>query len=638
MITLKRRIARDDRTETWFAKDGERALIVERVLAAPRSPGLAQVAPLIASLGRAAHPGIERALALTPSPPTFVFGAPEGTTVEDLVLMAGGSVPAEIALAIGAAVASGLVGLDGEVGADRPRLSLPLSQIRLDPHRGAQLRDPCFLAVLFALGGGPRGDERRFTAPELLAAQRGDDRSEVYALAAIVHRLLTEEHAGSEGLSDRLPAELRALLEPALAVDPSRRPSLRQFQGELERLSIDAGDAQGALQSWLTEVSQSRAASLPEPEPEAEPAPPLGKSPPPRRKTVALEDDHSLEAWEDGPPGRGAEPEESATPSSGAEGLGDPEAALDPMLGLILHGYQLEARLGIGTYARVYRAQHLHLPKVAAIKLLRAQLSGSKIARRRMVREAAALTQLEHPSIVRILDFGFAPSGLPFLITELVRGPTLSELISARRLSPAEAARLGAQIARGLEAAHARGIIHRDLKPGNVMVVSAAGGPEAKILDFGMARLSDGPTRITKAGSLVGTPLYMAPEQIRGASEVGPAADLYSLGTLLFAAVSGKPPFHGTTLEVISAQLERAPPPLPPLGGLEELIASLLEKDPARRPPSAAAVAHELERLAGTEPERRPSAPGGPSRWGRAEAISAVILSLLALAAAIASR
>lgn len=634
MITLKRRIARDDRTETWFAKDGERALIVERVLADPRSPALQEVATLIAALGRAAHPGIERALALTASPPTFVFAAPEGTTVEDLVLMAGGSVPEEIALAIGAAVASGLLGLDAEVGADRPRLPLPLGQIRIDPRRGAQLRDPCFLAVLFALGGGPRGEERRFAAPELLATRAGDDRSEVYALAAVMQRLLTEEQGEAqwEGLS----AEVRALLEPALSEDPSRRPSLRQFQAALERAAVSEVEPHQALRTWLTEVSQSRVAALPEPGPEEAPAPPPGKSPAPRRKTVALEDDQSLEAWDEGPDTSqsSAEPSEGATPPGQAEA----DAASDPMLGLILHGYQLEARLGVGTYARVYRAQHLHLPKVAAIKLLRAQLSGSKIARRRMVREAAALAQLEHPSIVRILDFGFAPSGLPFLVTELVRGPTLSELIAARRLTAMEAARLGAQIARGLEAAHARAIIHRDLKPGNVMVVPGPSGPEAKVLDFGMARLSDGPTQITKAGSLVGTPLYMAPEQIRGASEVGPAADLYSLGTLLFAAVSGQPPFRGTTLEVISAQLERAPPPLPPLGGLEKLIALLLEKDPAKRPSSAAAVAEQLERLAGIEAKASPDPGAGASRWGRAEAISALILSLLALAAAIASR
>ncbi len=655
MITLKRRIARDDRTETWFAKDGERALIVERVLVDPQSPELKQVPALLSAFGRGRHRGIERALAATHSPPTFVFSAPEGTTVEDLVLMAGGSVPEEIALAIGASVAAGLVGLDAEVGPSRPRLPLPLSQIRLDPRRGAELRDPAFLAVLFALRGGPRGEERRFAAPELLAGRPADGRAEVYALATIIHRLLTEEHPSGPALATELPAEVRALLEPALALEPNRRPSLLAFQADLERFTDSETESQQALRTWLTEVSQSRVAELPEAAEREEATPLAGRSPAPRRKTVALEEDQSLEAWEDGPDtSRGGAPSaglkspvgaSAATPSDTEDGAavvgGDEDvsggaiassASYDPMLGLILHGYQLEARLGVGTYARVYRAKHLHLPKVAAIKLLQAQLGGSKTARRRMVREAAALAQLEHPNIVRILDFGFAPSGLPFLVTELVQGPTLSEAIGSGRLTAMQAARVGAQIARGLEAAHARGIVHRDLKPGNVMLPLGPNGSEAKVLDFGMARLSDGPTRITKAGSLVGTPLYMAPEQIRGASEVGPAADLYSLGALLFAAVSGQPPFRGTTLEVISAQLEQAPPLLPALGGLELLVARLLEKDPARRPASAARVAEELERLAGIGQK----AP--PPRWGRVEAISAVILSLLALAAAIASR
>ncbi|MFO0726964.1 MAG: protein kinase [Myxococcota bacterium] len=639
MITLKRRIARDERTETWFAKDGDRALIVEK-LRHERSPiDAAELVERVQKLGREPHPGLERALAIAHRPLTFVFRAPEGTTLEDLALMAGGTVPVEIALSIGASIASGLEGLDRELGSQRPRLAVPIDQVRINAERGAELRDPAFLAAIFAISGGPRGEERHYAAPELLEG-RPSPTSEVYAIAALVHRLITDAPQSAD--LGGLDQELRGLLGPALATNPAQRPSLAAWARALGR--APGVEAAAALRSWLTEVSQSRIASVPSPE-DTDEEPSAGAEDPtalrqperaaplPRKKTIAIEDEEaasSLEAWEAEKPASPKLP--PAPPSVSGEESASHSGESDPLVGLVLHGYRLDERLGMGAYAQVYRGLHLYLNKEVAIKVLRGHLGGSGTARRRMVREAAALAALEHENIVRILDFGFAPNGLPFLVTELVRGQPLAAALAGKRTSPREIARIGAAIARGLAAAHARGIIHRDLKPANVMLVDRPEGPEVKVLDFGMARMADGPTRLTKAGSLIGTPLYMAPEQIRGASEVGPAADLYSLGALLFAAVKGQAPFVGSTGDVLEAHLHKAPPPLPPLGGLELWIARLLEKAPEARPKTAAEVAEALEALGGKpKPAARPLG-------SRAETIATLILSLLALAAAIWSR
>ncbi len=642
---LLRQLARDDRLETWLADDDGQRVVVER-LRAELSLDAAAVVARVRAMGRAPHAGLERARSFSLDPPTWVFASDDAVPLADLVRMGGGGAPAEVALVVVRAVAGALAALDDEVRgerAGRPRLALPPERVRIGRDTGVRLQDPGFLAVLGLLDGGARGADRAFAAPELLRAAASPganvgERAEVFALGALLHQLVAERSAwapdaGRVELDEHLEADVRAIVAQALSPSPAERPGWPTFLAALDGALTERGvdDHGAALAEWLGEVAASRVVEVDRrPDPfdaeawlveltaarveEGTAARPRRS---PRRATERLGTPSAPDAtttlggaraagWDEEttpaePPTRGAPAalaEEPAEAPARTEIVsGRRRVVDDPMLGLSLHGYRLESALGNGAFSRVYLGRHLHLDRRAAIKVLRGSLAGSKVARRRMAREANALAGLRHPNLVALLDFGLAPSGLPFLITELLEGRTLEWAMKHEpRRSAGAVARLGAQIARGLAAAHAVGIVHRDLKPANVMLV---GDDLVKVLDFGVARMNDGPTRLTELDALVGTPWYMAPEQIRGASAVGASADLYSLGVLLFHVVTGQPPFVGNVGEVIDAHLHRPPPALPVLGGLERVIVQLLAKDPAARPASAEAAALALEALSG---------------------------------------
>jgi hypothetical protein len=245
----------------------------------------------------------------------------------------------------------------------------------------------------------------------------------------------------------------------------------------------------------------------------------------------------------------------------------------------------------------VLKAFDPSLHRLVAIKVLAAAVAGSATARRRFTREAQAAAAVCHDHVVAVHGVSEA-DGLPYLVMQYVAGESLQERLDrAGPLPVEEAVRLGIQTASGLAAAHAQGLIHRDVKPANLLLED--GLVRVKITDFGLARTADD-VGLTQAGVVAGTPEYMAPEQARG-EQVDPRADLFSLGSVLYACCTGRPPFRGSTSVAVLHQVnDQEPMPVRALNAdvpawLEALIARLMAKDPAQRFPSAAEVAALLE-------------------------------------------
>lgn len=282
------------------------------------------------------------------------------------------------------------------------------------------------------------------------------------------------------------------------------------------------------------------------------------------------------------------------------------------MQGTRLSRFDMLETIGEGAAGAVYRARDTHLLRDVAIKVLRRGLLADAEARRRFRREALALSRISHPNVAVLYDFD-SRDGVDFLVMELVPGTTLAARIAEGPLGEAEIRALARQAAAGLAAAHQRGIAHRDLKPHNIRVTPDG---RLKLLDFGLARALDDDTAgisRTAGEDLVGTLAYMAPEVLEGRG-ADHRSDLYALGVVLFELATGRRPFAaGPGMAGVYATLHQAAPPLrtlrpdlPPT--LEALLARLLERDPARRPASAAAVAEELER----GPTRVAAAPAAP--------------------------
>ncbi|HEX3532086.1 MAG TPA: protein kinase [Thermoanaerobaculia bacterium] len=288
--------------------------------------------------------------------------------------------------------------------------------------------------------------------------------------------------------------------------------------------------------------------------------------------------------------------------------------------------YRLEERLGEGTLGVVWRARHVALHRDFALKQLRTGALEDPAARARFHREAEALGRMRHPHIVEVTDFGIDPeSGSPYLVMELLPGRTLADLLrETGPLPPERALPLLEALAGAIDAAHEQGILHRDLKPSNIaLTTDAEGEPLLKVLDFGLAAVSEPRTpdpapqeeetaageSLTSTGMLLGTPLYAAPEVIRGAA-ASRASDVYSLGVIAYEMLTGRPPFQGTTSKVLSAHLHAAPPS-PALPGIVcEALHEPLDKEPEHRPATAAAFVRRLRHAI----ERSEAV-----RWRRAE-------------------
>lgn len=270
-----------------------------------------------------------------------------------------------------------------------------------------------------------------------------------------------------------------------------------------------------------------------------------------------------------------------------------------PAPGDVIDGrYELVRVIGRGGMAVVLEGRDLLLERPVAVKVL-SDTADDERAHERFVAEARLLARLHHPRLVTVLDAGTV-GGRPHIVMELVPGSDLAAVLREGALPPDRVARLGAEVAEALAHAHAAGIIHRDVKPGNVLVEDSG---HVRLADFGIARLTESTTGHTRTGTVVGSPVYLAPEQVAGET-VTTATDLYPLGLLLLEALTGEPPFTGTQVEVAMARLANGPtlpPTLPP--GWAPLLRDLTARDPARRPDAAAAEAR-LRALATGEPAR----------------------------------
>ncbi|MBK8011867.1 MAG: protein kinase [Deltaproteobacteria bacterium] len=239
-----------------------------------------------------------------------------------------------------------------------------------------------------------------------------------------------------------------------------------------------------------------------------------------------------------------------------------------PSVGDVVAGrYRIEGELGTGGMGAVYRVEHMHMGKPMALKLLRPEFSGIHEIAERFEREARSAARLDDPHIVRVTDFGRTEEGDLFLAMELIRGVSLAEKIRAEApFTVGFAADIVAQILTALEHAHANEVIHRDLKPDNIMLVPRGSDYLVKILDFGLAKITDQDATsdrpLTQAGVVFGTPKYMSPEQA-GGEAVGPRSDLYAVGVLLYELLKGVPPFVGeTAMQLLRGHLLEPPPPL----------------------------------------------------------------------------
>jgi serine/threonine-protein kinase len=297
--------------------------------------------------------------------------------------------------------------------------------------------------------------------------------------------------------------------------------------------------------------------------------------------------------------------------------------------------YELEEVIGRGGMGTVYRARDRVLGREVAVKLLPEALAAADPVRlARFEREARATASLSHRGVVAVYDAGVDDS-TRYIVMELVTGRDLAAVMREQApLEPGRAAEIAAEIAEALAAAHAAGVIHRDVKPANVMI---ARDGRARLLDFGVAR-STGSTQLTQVSSILGTASYMAPEQASG-KRADERSDIYSLGCLLYAMLTGRPPFTGDTAAAIAhQQIDRAPSPARKLNpsvpaDLDALLLTMLAKEPKSRPASAAELALSLRRTAsipGELSQTRVLSRGAPRR--RLGAVAGAVVAVAACA------
>jgi serine/threonine-protein kinase len=284
--------------------------------------------------------------------------------------------------------------------------------------------------------------------------------------------------------------------------------------------------------------------------------------------------------------------------------------------------YRILTKLGEGGMGAVYRGEQISLRRAVAVKLLRSELSANPMLLRRFSAEAEAVAKLSHPNTVNVYDFGQDTDGSVFIAMELIEGRSLRSAIAKEGpFAPGRALHIAAQVAASLADAHAHNIVHRDLKPDNVMLQDRGRQRDVvRVLDFGIAKLRDD-TRatqqaMTQAGDMLGTPQYMAPEQIKGETIDG-RTDVYALGCMIYEMVTARLAFEAPTImAMLSKHLIEAPVPpsqrrpdlgLPP--ALDQLVLAAMAKDPGQRPPTMEAFGEQIAQLAQTLPPADPNTP-----------------------------
>ncbi|MGA3075812.1 MAG: serine/threonine-protein kinase [Bryobacteraceae bacterium] len=341
--------------------------------------------------------------------------------------------------------------------------------------------------------------------------------------------------------------------------------------------------------------------------------------------------------------------------------------------GTMIRGkYRILGKLGQGGMATVYKALHVGFDEVCALKVINLELASDLSFVKRFGQEAALTRKLQHPNAVRVEDIDQADDGRPFMVMEFIEGESLKDVIQHQAPLPVpRACRIAKQVAAALDAAHRLGMIHRDIKPGNILLTrpaTGAGEELAKVLDFGIAKMREahlaaGAATLTRTGTSIGTPAYMSPEQAMGKTGEGldGRADLYSLGVVMYEMLTGDLPIKGESeVQMLIGQINAAPQPIRTLRpelpeGIDAIVMRCLEKDPARRPASGAALialidAFERGVAVGAGPDEMPTvatprpAPvetpsvvpaRGPSRWVGASVLLAFVVIAMAVAGGI---
>src|SRR5499427_7928572 len=317
----------------------------------------------------------------------------------------------------------------------------------------------------------------------------------------------------------------------------------------------------------------------------------------------------------------------------------------DAYVGKVLLGqFELLERIGAGAMGTVYRAWQNTMDRPVAVKVLRRELLLDAAVVKRFYREARAVARLSHPNIITVFLVGECDDGAPYIVMEMVEGPSLAQRLEADgKLEPGRAVRIATQIAAALAEAHAASVVHRDLKPENILLAPRRGQTEAvKVLDFGIAKLlaSGHESHLTSTGALFGTPHYISPEQASG-GPIDHRADLYSLGVILYRMLTGRLPFEGSTgMSVVLKHLHEVPmaprelaPEMPP--ALEEVVERAMAKDPAERfqtadEMAAALASFDARRMTmsamapAPEPSRILRAARRPALWAPALALALV--------------
>jgi serine/threonine-protein kinase len=556
-LTLESRLGTGAMGEVWRARDGAGRAVAVKLLRPPREDEVDRFTREVDAIAAVEHPNVVRLL-----------DAGRDGERQWLVLELVDGPPLGELLAIGALGPTGLATLLARVARGLAALHAA-GLVHRDVKAANILVDAAFEPRLVDFGLATYADGRaRLTAtdvvvgtplylpPEVLRGEAATPKGDVWALGVVLLEGLLRRHPlaglGWAEASRRIaeaalpspsgtPPALAAILGSVLQADPDARPGALELADALERAGADAAPA-------------TTTAHLPAPTATPGPAPPR--------------------------PPRALAPRPLA-----------PGARVGP--------YAIEAPLGAGGVGTVYAARHEQLGIVRALKVV---APGSDAARERFAREGRVLARLPaHDGVVGVHDTGELPDGRAWLALQRVEGATLREAMRAGPLPLERALRLGAEVARALAHVHSHGVAHRDVKPENVLL--RAQGGAAVLVDFGLA-LDTAEDRLTASRLIVGTPLYLAPEQVDATrGRVGPAADVFALGAVLHEALAGA---HPLRREVVAAQLVaivRDPPPrlrrLRPdaPSDLEALLLAMLDKAPERRP-AAAEVARALEALA----------------------------------------